>query len=260
VKCGRSARSIADLRRGAGIPRTHPAAHESLPWSAWRPAIFVDTALESAREADSNVNTSRCAGVHRPRHRERAWIGLLLAIASVVIAMPSDSRADEVQVPVALRAQLLAKVAAYDRHFVERAGGQARVLLLVAPGDAASERAATEMKRELGSIGEIAGLRHEEVIESYRDANALRAKCENDHVAIVFLGPGFAPFVDAIRAGLENVDVLTAGAVADYVPKGIVLGFDLVSGKPKLLVHLSQARKQKVDFSSAVLKLMRIYE
>lgn len=204
------------------------------------------------------MNASRCAADRRPRYRGRAWLAVFLAIVGLVLA--SDSRADEVQVPAALRAQLLAKVAAYDRHFVERAGGQARVLLLVAPGDSASERAAIEMKRELGSIGEIAGLRHEEVIESYRDAGALRAKCENDRVSIVFLGPGFGPFVDAIRIGLENVDVLTVGAVADYVPKGIVLGFDLVSGKPKLLVHLSQARKQKVDFSSAVLKLMRIYE
>jgi len=79
-------------------------------------------------------------------------------------------------------------------------------------------------------------------------------------VAIVFVTPGFADDVDAIRGALDGVDVLSASAVADYVPKGVVLGFDLVSGKPKLLVNLTQAKKQQVDLSSDVLKLMKVYE
>jgi hypothetical protein len=48
--------------------------------------------------------------------------------------------------------------------------------------------------------------------------------------------------------------------MADYVPAGIVLGFDLVSGRPKLVVNLSQARRQHVDFRAEVLKLMKVYE
>jgi len=39
-----------------------------------------------------------------------------------------------------------------------------------------------------------------------------------------------------------------------------VLGFELVSSKPRLLVHLSQARKQNVDFRAEVLKLVQIYQ
>ena len=39
-----------------------------------------------------------------------------------------------------------------------------------------------------------------------------------------------------------------------------VLGFDLVSGKSKLLCHLGQAKKQHVAFKAEVLKLMKVYE
>ena len=53
---------------------------------------------------------------------------------------------------------------------------------------------------------------------------------------------------------------MTVGAVGSYVKGGIVLGFDLVSGKPKLLVNLTQARRQHVDLSSSVLKLAEITE
>jgi hypothetical protein len=39
----------------------------------------------------------------------------------------------------------------------------------------------------------------------------------------------------------------------------MVLGFDLVSGHPKLLVKLEQARKQQVSFPASVLSLMKVY-
>jgi len=45
----------------------------------------------------------------------------------------------------------------------------------------------------------------------------------------------------------------------DYVPAGIVLGFDLVSGRPKLLVNIEQAKKQQVSLPASVLKLMKVY-
>jgi len=54
--------------------------------------------------------------------------------------------------------------------------------------------------------------------------------------------------------------VLTAGAMTEYVSEGIVLGFDLVSGRPKILVHLEQARKQNVVLTAQLLKLAVIVE
>jgi hypothetical protein len=40
----------------------------------------------------------------------------------------------------------------------------------------------------------------------------------------------------------------------------VVLGFDLVGGKPKLVVHLRRAREQAVELSSQVLKLAKVIE
>jgi hypothetical protein len=44
------------------------------------------------------------------------------------------------------------------------------------------------------------------------------------------------------------------------VPAGIVLGFDVVSGRPKLLVNLTQAKRQNVSLRAEALKLMKVYE
>jgi hypothetical protein len=159
----------------------------------------------------------------------RRAIGLLLLVAVVLVVR--HSRAEDTPVPIGLQAELLAKVAAYDRNLPRRAGDRVRILLLQKPGDADSARVVSQMK-------------------------TIKA----DHVAIVFFTPGFADDVEAIRRALVGVDVLSATAVPDYVPRGVVLGFDLVGGKPKLLVNLTQAGKQNVAFMAEVLKMMKVYE
>jgi hypothetical protein len=75
----------------------------------------------------------------------------------------------------------------------------------------------------------------------------------------VYLTPGFDDDVPRIGASLRGVDVLSLGAVPDYVSQGVVLGFDLESGKPKILINLDQAKQQNVSFPADVLRLMKVY-
>ena len=53
---------------------------------------------------------------------------------------------------------------------------------------------------------------------------------------------------------------MSAGALTRFIDDGVVLGFELVSGKPKLLVHLKRAHDQSVELSSQVLKIVRVIE
>ena len=62
----------------------------------------------------------------------------------------------------------------------------------------------------------------------------------------------------AISRSLAGTSVLSAAAEARAVELGAVLGFDLVSGKPKLLFSLGQAGRQGVDLSAHVLRLMAV--
>jgi hypothetical protein len=154
----------------------------------------------------------------------------------------------------------LAKVAEYDKNFAERARDRVHVILLVKPNDAQSTYVTTQMSNALGRIGAIGGLPHDETVVPYAGANELAELCRARHIAIVYVAPGLADEIGAIRKALNGADVLTATGVADYVPAGIVLGFDVVSGRPKLLVHLTQARLQNVALRAEVLKLMKVYE
>ena len=172
----------------------------------------------------------------------------------------SGGRAESIAAPVALQAELLAKVAEYDRNFVARAGERARVLLVTQPSNADSVTVAQQMSAALGRLSLIAGLPHDELIMPYKGAADLARVCRDRRICIVYFGPGFQDDIGDIRNALSDVEVLTVASVPGYVRDGIVLGFDVVSGHPKLLFNLSQARLQKVAIAAAVLKLMTVFE
>jgi hypothetical protein len=185
-----------------------------------------------------------------------AW----LAAAMLAMSVTRVAGADDVTLPPARQVELLAKVADYDRNFRARAGPRAQIVLLVKAGDGDSVRTAAQMQAALAHVDDVGGVPHDDRVENYAGAAALADECRNQHLAVVIVGPGFRDDVEAIRAALDGVDVLTVSAVPDFVPKGIVLGFDLVGGHPKMLVQLTQARKQHVAFVADVLKLMQVFE
>jgi hypothetical protein len=167
--------------------------------------------------------------------------------------------AAEITVPVPLQADLLEKVAAYDRNLPARAGDRVVTLLLVKPGSDASQRAAAQLEAALEAKPTIAGLPHHVEPLQAADAAAIAESCRQRRAAILFVTPGFTEAeVAALGRALDGVDVLSVAAVPQHVAHGIVLGFDLVSGKPKLLVSLSQAQRQKVALSANVLRLMTV--
>jgi hypothetical protein len=181
-----------------------------------------------------------------------------LGALALVVAVAKRAHAEEAPVPVPLQADLLVKVAAYDRALPARAGDRVHVLLVRRAGNADAERAVSQMRLALGQVDTIAGLAHDEAVVTWSSPSALAAAVKEQRASIVFFPPGFADDVAGIRGALDGADVLTATAVPDYVARGIVLGFDLVSGKPKILVNLEQAKKQHVAFAAELLKLVKV--
>jgi len=192
--------------------------------------------------------------------RRSIVVAFVFAAAALSTGVPDDARAEDVNVPDTLQAELVAKVAAYDRGFAARAGDRAHIVILEKPDDPDSKRWATHLEAAFHALPDVGGLPHDEAVVAWPGASALPDLVRSRHAAIVYLTPGFGNDVGAIRAALDGLDVLSVGAVADYVPRGIVLGFDVISGKPKLLVNVGQARRQHVTFMAEILKMAKVYE
>jgi hypothetical protein len=187
------------------------------------------------------------------------WLKLTISFACMALLLTSRGSAHNMSVPTGAQAELLAKLVGFDRNYASRAGGKAIILLAAMPGNPESMSAALEMKAALSRMPKVGDLPHEEHIVVHGSAVALADLVRSRKAAVVYFGPGFEKQVPAIRDAFASVNVLSVGGVPSYVPDGIVLGFDLVSGRPKLLVHLVQARKQQVAFPASVLNLMKVY-
>jgi len=176
------------------------------------------------------------------------------------LSLARRALAEDPRVPPRLQAELLAKVAAYDGHFAERAGGRALVLILVAPADPESERFGAQMRAELGKQPRIGGLDHMEETVRYSSPAEVGRICREQRPAIVYLAPGLSSEATRVAVALDGSDVLTVAAISDDVLHGVVLGFEVVSGKPKLLIHLTRARRQHVAFKPELLRLATVIE
>jgi len=161
---------------------------------------------------------------------------------------------------VRLQAELLSKVVAYDRNFAERARGRAVVLILVKPGHAESERVGEQLQAELGVLKDLGGLPHVEEVVRFTTKRALSELCKSRGAAALYLSVGFGDEMSEIAASLDGQSILSVAVAASYVNKRAVLGFDAESGKPRLVVHLDQAHRQKVQFKPEVLKLARLVQ
>lgn len=229
------------------------------------PSFFI---LMRASKRDS-------IGTRRDRHREREptrlvgrrelaldWGALGLGLLGLgLLGAALDASADEVAVPVPLQMKLLAKVAGYDKNLPARAGDKVHVLVLTKAKNADSDRVSSQALAALGEIPDIAGLSVVAGTDTFTSAADLKKAISKRRLAVVYLSLGFSrDEVESIATTLDGVDILTATAVPSDVARGVVLGFDLVSSKPKLLVHLKQAKKQRVALSAEVLKLAQVVE
>lgn len=188
----------------------------------------------------------------------RQWLTRVLLVGAATWAR--GAWADEPRVPPRLQAELLAKVAAYDGRFVTRAAGRALVVILVVPGDPDSERFGAQIRAELGKQPLIGGVEHMEEIVRYSSPAEVARVCREHKPAIVYVAPGLSSEVTAMALALQGTDVLTVAAVSNDVLHGVVLGFEVVSGKPKLLIHLTRARHQNVAFKPQLLRLAKVIE
>jgi YfiR/HmsC-like len=183
------------------------------------------------------------------------WLTLLL------LCLAARVGAEDVVVPISLQMELMLKVASYDKNLKQRARDRVRIAVLLKPEDADSGRSAGQALKALSTADDVAELPVERLSISYTEAPALVRQIRESNVSILYVTPGFdEKEIDALAQALDGVSVLSAGALGKYTTRGVVLGFDLVGGKPKLLVNLTIAKRQRVELSSSVLKLMRVVE
>jgi hypothetical protein len=93
---------------------------------------------------------------------------------------------------------------------------------------------------------------------SFQGTAALVESCQRLRAGIVYVAPGVGESTTALANSLHGLRVLTVGAMPQQVTQGLILGATVRSAKPRILVNLSQARQQDVDFRADFLRMAEV--
>ncbi len=186
------------------------------------------------------------------------WMSIVVFCAAATLA--SLAAADGQAVPLQLQMELTVKVIEYAQRPSPASVEVVRIGILTMPGSAESMRFATQLKTALDRVDTVAGRPHEQSLMAWNGATSLDDEVTRQGLFLLYLAPGLDLAMPDIARALEGRQVMTVASDDSYVPSGAILGFALVSGHPKMVFNIGQARKQDVAFRSAVMRLMRVIE
>lgn len=169
------------------------------------------------------------------------------ARVALVLMASATARADEM--PVSLQAQLLQKTVTYITSLTPGPDGAVKVLVLFTGPTAArgSEGMATALN-QLGQLGKY------KAVAKLAPAASVKVAIELEKPQLIWVPPELdEKGVDQVLAACGQRPIVTVSGNAAQVKQGIILGFDVVEAKPRILVHLKQARVQNVVFISGLL-------
>ena len=176
------------------------------------------------------------------------------------LASSGSAWADEPTVPLQLQVELSSKIIEYVQEPALLSLDRIRIGIVVKASSPESMRAGAELKAAFDRVTRVGGRPLEPSVIEWSSARALSEQSRSRGLTLLYFTPGLDAEIGPSAAALVGQRILTIGAVDSFVASGVVLGFELVSGHPKMVMNLRQAKKQDVVLRAAVIKLMRIIE
>jgi len=180
--------------------------------------------------------------------------------ALVAAVWSSTAWGEAPTVPLQLQVELANKVIEYVQQPPMSSLDRIRIGVVVKTSSPQSTRAGAELKAAFDRVVMSGGRAHEQSIIEWSSATALAEQARTRSLNVLYFTPGLDAEIAPSAAALVGQQTITIAAVDSFVPSGIVLGFELVSGHPKMVFNLRQAKKQELVLRASVMKLMRIVE
>jgi hypothetical protein len=177
-----------------------------------------------------------------------------------VVASWRLAHAEAPSVPLQLQVELSTKIVEYVQAPSISSLPVVRIGIIVKATSPESMRAGAELKAAFDRVTTLAGRAHEQSLIVWPGAKALADQVQRQGLTILYLTPGLDSEVEPLSGALVGLPVVTITAIDSFVANGALIGFELLSGHPKMIFNLRQAKKQQVTLRAAVMKLMRIVE
>lgn len=208
-------------------------------------------------------HTAPCGSIARSQeHSRTAFVSVVTTTVLVLALLVHGARTQEMAVPVSIQVPLLMKVISTDRKLKERSGNELVIGVFYQPRFRAS---AETMESFIDAAGPsptppVAGQSVRVLpipIDEQPDWDTLIASNELD---ICYIAPLRALGIAGLLPAARSQRAATCTGVLEYVEAGVSIGFDSRGGKPQIVINMSAAKAEGIDFSSQLLKLARIIE
>lgn len=186
--------------------------------------------------------------------KKRAIVPVLLLL------MAAAGRAQEMAVPVQTQLPLFLKILTFDRNLRARAGHEIVIGVVYQNKFRASLNAKDELMRAVSAsqIKNIEGIPVYFVpIDVSVEADLIGDIVEN-HVDVLYVTPVRALGMETFTAVSRERGIVTLTGVLDYVASGLSVGVEVKGGKPHIVINLRSAKAEGADFSSQLLKLVKM--
>jgi hypothetical protein len=185
--------------------------------------------------------------------RLRALIG-----AAVLIIAALPSHAEDAGVPVALQVELPSRLLWNERGLQQSLQKEVRALIIERARDPVSGLAAAQLAAQLEQVKALGGKRVVQRRVIFESPEQVGRVVQEQRPYLAYLTPNLAPVTAELSRVLAARGVLSVSTQGADTGRGVVLGFELESGKPRILLNLVQARAQKLDFSAQFLRVVRV--
>jgi hypothetical protein len=189
--------------------------------------------------------------------RARGTIAGILVLA-VCLGTAPLLKAQDMEVPVTLHIPLFFKVMSFDRAFSARTGRSLVIAVVYQRGNRASIEARDEALRAIAGTPRSADGVERHGIAVDLDSESLAARLIRESADVVYITPLRSIDIRTIVTAAEAAGASTWTGVAGYMAQGVSVGVRLERDRPRIVINLDASHRQRVDFTSELLKLAEV--
>ncbi len=182
---------------------------------------------------------------------------LISCIAIVFFPIKGDAKFSKL--PSELRLRILCKVLVYDRNFPKNKTA-VRVGVFFHKDNKKSEADAKDTYAKFKSFKDVrvSGLKLQPALLDVSEGSNIESLIKKNKINLIYLASQLQELVPLFKSFAEKNKMLLVGGEPDYVYHGASVVVVKKNKKPKICIHLEEAKKQGADFIAHLLSLSEI--
>jgi hypothetical protein len=187
------------------------------------------------------------------RWRGLVWLLVVFLIGSAVLSQ-------EMNIPVDVQVQLMARIFSFDRAMDARAKGGMTIGILYQERYRASASTADDAEELLARAEGFPHGPFQVVRIPWENRESAERDLREERVGILYIAPLRSVDVQVIADMCKALHIPAFTGVSSYVNEGIALGVTRRGGKATILINLPAARQSGSDFTSQLLHFAEVIE